>query len=210
MASSAEHSNASVASAFGNGRHLSETSVMTPSVPSAPVIRRATSKPATFFMTGRRTTSPGRRRRARARRAPGRAPRPHTGRRGPDNPLATAPPSVAAFAEMRRLERQHLSSRAHRALDRGQRRSRARRDHEFGRLVVDDAGVDLRVEDVARRQSAVEILGSAAADAQRRAGFAPRRGSSPAAPRAPDPSPPSGARGRQLVAIQDAAARRPR
>ena len=51
IASSAEHSNTRVVSLFGIGRHLSETSVMTPSVPSAPVMSRATSKPATFFIT---------------------------------------------------------------------------------------------------------------------------------------------------------------
>ena len=47
----AAHSNTRVASALGRGRHLSEISSSTPSVPSAPVISRATSKPATFFIT---------------------------------------------------------------------------------------------------------------------------------------------------------------
>ena len=51
IAWSAEHSSATVASAFGSGTHLSETSVTMPSVPSAPVISRDTSKPATFFIT---------------------------------------------------------------------------------------------------------------------------------------------------------------
>jgi hypothetical protein len=78
---------------------LSETSVMTPNVPSAPVISRETSKPATFFITRppKFSASPvpsiTRIPRTKSRAAPA------YGRRGPESPLAIAPPSVPPRAK---------------------------------------------------------------------------------------------------------------
>ena len=77
----------------------------------------------------------------------------------------------AAIGEARRLEREHLAARAHRALDRGERGPGARREHELRRFVVDDAGVDARIDDIAGQRSTVEVLGAAAANPQRRAGL---------------------------------------
>src|SRR5687767_4508928 len=75
-------------------------------------------------------------------------------------------------AEMRRLERQALAVRLQCALKLGERRAAARRHDQLGRLVIDDAGVAARVEHLAARRVAVEILGAAAAQAQ---GAAERR-----------------------------------
>ena len=109
----------------GSGRHLSDTSVMTPSVPSAPVISRDTSKPATFFIT----------RPPNVRCSPVAVEHLHAEHEvahgagvGPARPRQTAGDGAAeraAGAEVRRLEREHLAARAHRALDR--RRATCRR-----------------------------------------------------------------------------------
>ncbi len=96
IASSAEHWKTRVVSSFGRGRQRSETSVSRPSVPSAPVMSRATSKPATFFITRppneRSSPLPSTMRTPRmmSRTAPA------YGRRGPERPAATNPPIVAA------------------------------------------------------------------------------------------------------------------
>jgi hypothetical protein len=52
---------------------------------------------------------------------------------------------------MRRLERQHLALLAQRLLDLGERRGRARRDHELGGLVCNDAAAGGHIEHLAVR-----------------------------------------------------------
>ena len=131
-----------VASARGIGRHLSETSVITPSVPSAPVMRRETSKPATFFMT----RPPNVELLARAvddldaehEVAHGAGIRPARSRQAArDRAAERCRPAPKCGGS----KREHLPARLHRAFDRGERRAGARGDDELGRLVVDDAGV---------------------------------------------------------------------
>ena len=133
----------------GSGWHLSEISSSNPSVPSAPAISRATSKPATFFIT----------RPPNARSAPLPVEDPHAQHEvahragvGPARPGQARGDRAAerrARAEVRRLEREHLPGVGERALDVGERRAGARRHHELGRIVVDDAGVGRRVEHLA-------------------------------------------------------------
>ena len=152
-------------------------------------------------------------RRASGRRARGRAPRRH--KAGADR---TAPRRRRRRASRRRRSaaaRTRASGRA-RAIACsivGERRSGARGDHELGRLVVDDARVGARVEHVAARRLAVEVLRAAAADAQRASSPPSTRGCAPAMPQAscrssrpPDDAnvalqPPARL---QLVAIDDA------
>src|SRR5438132_3862068 len=68
---------------------------------------------------------------------------------------------------MRRLEGQHLALGGERALDLGEARACAHREHELLGLVRDDARVRRHVERIALARLAVEILAAAAADAQR-------------------------------------------
>jgi hypothetical protein len=71
-----------------------------------------------------------------------------------------------ADAEVRRLEGQHLAAFRQRRFDVRQRRATARRDDKFGWLVIDDAGIGARVEDIALKLLSIPVLGAAAADAQ--------------------------------------------
>ena len=125
------------------GRHFSDTSVSTPSVPSAPVISRATSKPATFFIT-RPPNDAGRRRCRRqcARRARGRARRPRTDGAVPTSPVATQTAERGARAETRRARNPSICPRAASVAHRYRRaRVPARAvTTSSGRVVVDDAG----------------------------------------------------------------------
>src|SRR5258708_1437454 len=73
------------------------------------------------------------------------------------------------LAEMRRFEGQTLPGFVKKLLQLGKRGAAARRDHELGRLVADEAGMGAGVEQLAARLVAVEILGSAAAQPQGRA-----------------------------------------
>jgi hypothetical protein len=68
---------------------------------------------------------------------------------------------------VRRLAGEELSPCRQRRLQFGQRRAAARGDHQFGRLVVDDAGMAAGVEQLARQRPAVKILAAAATNAQR-------------------------------------------
>src|SRR5262249_43605401 len=72
-----------------------------------------------------------------------------------------------ARAEMRRLERQELVVLPERLLEIDERSAAARGHHQLGRLVADDAGIAARVEDLAARRVAVEVLAAAAAQAER-------------------------------------------
>ena len=96
-------------------------------------------------------------------------------RRGPARPAAMHPPTVAPAAEMRRLEGQHLAVRGEFVFELSQRRARTRSDHEFSGFVGDDAAYRGRIEDLAARRVAVEILGAAGANAERRAVWTPQR-----------------------------------
>src|SRR5687767_4640690 len=69
---------------------------------------------------------------------------------------------------MRRLERQALAVRLQRRFDLGERSAAARRQHELARLVGDDARVAARIEELAARRVAVEVLAAAAAQEERR------------------------------------------
>ncbi len=75
---------------------------------------------------------------------------PDHGRRGPDRPLATAPPTVAAVPKRRRLARQHLAGVVEERVQFGDGRSRARRHDELGRVAADDAPMAARIEFLAR------------------------------------------------------------
>ncbi len=72
-----------------------------------------------------------------------------------------------AGAEVRRLEGQHLTLIGQRRFDFGQGRAAARRDHEFGRVVVHDAPIGRHIERLSHRRVAIPILGAARHDAQR-------------------------------------------
>ena len=99
----------------------------------------------------------------------------------PGQPAATAPPSVAPSPKCGGSNASIWPARAHRrARSSRERRAGARRDHELGRIVVDDAGVGVRVEHVAgerlrRRNPWCRRRGCAAASAP-----PPPRGSAPA------------------------------
>src|SRR5262249_44516143 len=71
--------------------------------------------------------------------------------------------------ESRRLERKMLTLLSERAFYFRQRRAAACSDHQFGRLVRDDAAIGAHVKYFARRCLAVEVFGAGAAQAQRRA-----------------------------------------
>src|SRR5439155_19513229 len=60
-----------------------------------------------------------------------------------------------------------LSFFLHHFHSRGELRAATRGEHELARLVVDDAGVGARVEQLAARLVAVEVLAAAAAETQR-------------------------------------------
>ena len=81
-------------SGFGTARKVA--SVIAPSVPIAPTVKRETSKPATFFITRppKRNGSPLPSTIATPRMWSRTAPA--NGRRGPDKPQATVPPTVAS------------------------------------------------------------------------------------------------------------------
>jgi hypothetical protein len=82
-------------------------------------------------------------------------------------------------AEVGRLECEHLAFVAQRRFDFRERRARARGNHQFARLVVDDAAIRGDAQSFAAQRAAVEILAAAAADAERRmlrGGFAHSRG----------------------------------
>src|SRR4051794_8598982 len=70
---------------------------------------------------------------------------------------------------MRRLEGEHLAFVAQRGFDFRERRAGAGGDHEFARLVIDDAAIAGDAQRLAAQRTAVKILGVAAADAERRA-----------------------------------------
>ena len=73
----------------------------------------------------------------------------------------------AKLSEMRRLESEHLAVLAHCSLDIGEPRAAAGGDHELRGLVGNDAAVAARIENLAFESVAVEVLGAAAAQAQR-------------------------------------------
>ena len=72
-----------------------------------------------------------------------------------------------ARTEVRRLEGQALAVFGERGLQFGQRGAGAHRDHQLAGLVAGDAGEGAGVQYGAVQGLAVEILGAAAADAQR-------------------------------------------
>ena len=74
----------------------------------------------------------------------------------------------ATHGEVRRLEGQALAFRGQQRLQLGQRRARAHGDDQLARLVARDARERPRVEPLARGRLAVESLGAAPANAQRR------------------------------------------
>ena len=144
------HSSTRVASALGSGRHLSEISSS-----NAQRAQRAGHQPRRR-RNRRRSSSPGRRtrdrrpgRRGSARRARGRAPRRRRGgaaRRGPRRSRRRAsrasPKCGGSNASICPASASARSTSASGV-------PAARRDHELGRIVVDDAGVGRRVEHVA-------------------------------------------------------------
>src|SRR5262249_21263049 len=93
-------------------------------------------------------------------------------RAGRSAPRAGEPRGDAAAerrgAEVRRLERQALAFLPEGGFHFSGRRAAARGQHQLARLVVDDAGVATRVEQLAARFVAVEVLAAAAAQPQRR------------------------------------------
>ena len=176
----------SVSFAAGSGSTLSETSRIRPSVPSEP------GQQARHVVAGDVLHHLAAEARARCRapsmmRAPSTKSRtaPALARRGPDRPAATQPPRVAPAPKCGGSKASIWPcSRQHR-LELGERRAAARRDHQLGRLVVDDAGVAARVEQSrraarCRRNPCCRRRGCAAALPRRarRRGCAPGRSSS--------------------------------
>ena len=115
----------------------------------------------------RRSSSPGRRTAAPAPRAVDQhhaehevAQRAGSSRAaGPDRPAATQPPSVALGRRNAAARTASIWPSARAAsLRLRERRAAARRDHQLGRLVGDDAAIAARVEDLAARRVAVEVL----------------------------------------------------
>ncbi len=166
----------SVSSASGIARSRTLTSVITPSVPHAPVSSRVMSKPATFFTTRppARMTLP----------SPVTASRPSTMSRGVPNACASGPADAVAIVAPRvpraspnGSSAQELPLGAGDARDLGERRACARGEREVARHVLDDAG---ERADVERRRAGYRPAGAdpraSAYDAQRRAtSRAPRR-----------------------------------
>ncbi len=95
----------------------------------------------------------------------------HAARPGQAGGHATA--QRRARPEMRRLESQHLAVLGQRRLELGQRRTRARRHHQFRRLVADDAAIRGHIQQavaILRRHGtmiAVKPFGAATDDEQR-------------------------------------------
>jgi len=77
-------------------------------------------------------------------------------------------PRVGYLFSFTRLEGEHLAALAHCGFDFCERRAATRRDDELRGLVGDDAGIAASVEHFAFERLAVEVLGAAAAQAQRR------------------------------------------